>query len=204
MTNFDDMVLENPFIPITLHLLQLAPLTKWSRKLNLLPLLNLMLSLKVQTSLKTQDEPCNTNFDAKFIVVDETSRDPVLWVYINNSSGKRSLNPGNKENIFKPESRSEQQIFSCFNFISSNFTDLISLKEKQMECIWRITCSEEDVLVVFPTEFDKRHDSESDEIVSPHWVVVVSPLEYTRKQKVENLKNTHWRIKSVLRLTWFF
>lgn len=61
-----------------------------------------MLSLKVQTSLKTQDEPCNTNFDAKFIVVDETSRDPVLWVYINNSSGKRSLNPGNKENILKP------------------------------------------------------------------------------------------------------
>ena len=62
----------------------------------------------------------------------------------------------------------------------SNFIDLISLKEKQMECIWRITCSEEDVLVVFPTEFDKRHDSESDKIVSPHWVVVVSPLEYTR------------------------
>ena len=90
MTNFDDMVLENPFIPITLHLLQLAPLTKRSRKLNLLPLLNLMLSLKVQTSLKTQGEPCNTNFDAKFIVVDETSRDPVFWVYINNSSGMRS------------------------------------------------------------------------------------------------------------------
>ena len=80
-----------------------------------------MLSLKVQTSLKTQDEPCNTNFDAKFIVVDETSRDPVLWVYIKYiSRGKRSLNPGNKENILKPESRSEQQIFSCFNFISSN------------------------------------------------------------------------------------
>lgn len=135
MTNFDDMVLEIPFIPITLHLLQLAPLTKRSRKLNLLPLLNLMLSLKVQSSLKTQDEPCNTNFDAKFIVVDETSRDPVFWVYINNSSGKRSLNPGNKENILKPESRSEQQIFMCFYFISSNFTDLISLKEEQMECI---------------------------------------------------------------------
>ena len=79
-----------------------------------------MLSLKVQTSLKTQGEPCNTNFDAKFIVVDETSRDPVFWVYINNSSGMRSLNPGNKENILKPESQSEQQIFSCFNFISSN------------------------------------------------------------------------------------
>ena len=74
------------------------------------------------------------------------------------------------------------------------FTDVISLKEKQMECIWRITCLEEDVLVVFPTGFDKRHDSESDKIVSPHRVVVVSPLEYTRKQQVENLKNTHCRI----------
>ena len=90
--------------------------------------------------------------------------------------------------------RGEQQIF----------TDLISLKEKQMECIWRITCLEEDVLVVFPTGFDKRHDSESDEIVSPHWVVILSPLEYTRKQQVENLKNTHCRIESVLSLTWFF
>ena len=50
------------------------------------------------------------------------------------------------------------------------FTDHISLKEKQMECICRITCLEEDVLVVFPTGFDKRHDSESDKIVSPHWV----------------------------------
>ena len=83
------------------------------------------------------------------------------------------------------------------------FADLISLKEKQMECIWRITYLEEDVLVVFPTGFDKRHDSESDKIVSPHWVIVVS-LEYTWRQQVENLKNTHWRIESVLRLKWFF
>ena len=57
------------------------------------------------------------------------------------------------------------------------FTDLISWNEKQMKCIWRITCLEEDVLVVFPTEFDMKHDSESDVIVSPHIVVVVSPLE---------------------------
>ena len=77
------------------------------------------------------------------------------------------------------------------------FTDVIFLKEKQMECIWRITCLEEDILVVFPTGFDKRHDSESDKIVSPHWVVVVSPLQYTRKQQVENLQNTHWRIELV-------
>ena len=84
------------------------------------------------------------------------------------------------------------------------FADFISLKEKQMECIWMITYLEEDVLVVFPTGFDKRHDSESDKIVSPHWVVVVSPLKYTWRQQVENLMNTHWRIESVLSLTWFF
>ena len=59
------------------------------------------------------------------------------------------------------------------------FTDHISLKEKQMECICRITCLEEDVLVVFPTGFDKRHDSESDKIVLPHWVVE----EEQRRQK---------------------
>lgn len=98
--------------------------------------------------------------------------------------------------------RSEQQIFSCFNFISSNFTNLISLKEKQMKCTWRITCLEEDLLVVFPMGFDKRHylttDSESDKIAFPQWVVGVSPLENTWKQQVENLKNTLWRIESVL------
>ena len=48
------------------------------------------------------------------------------------------------------------------------FTDLISLKEKQMKCILRITCLEEDVSVVFPTGFDKRHDSKSDKIVSAY------------------------------------
>ena len=83
------------------------------------------------------------------------------------------------------------------------FTDVISLKEKQMECIWKITCLEEDVLVVFPTGFDKRHDSESDKIVSPHWVVV-SPLEYTWRQQVENLMDTHWRIELVLSFPWIF
>ena len=57
------------------------------------------------------------------------------------------------------------------------FTDLISWNEKQMKCIWIITYLEEQVLVVFPTEFDMKHDSESDVIVSPHIVVVVSPLE---------------------------
>ena len=84
------------------------------------------------------------------------------------------------------------------------FTDVISLEEKQMECIWRITCFEEDVLVVFPTGFDKRHDSKNDKIASPLWVVVVSLLEYKRKHQVEDLKNTRWRIESVLSLRDFF
>ena len=84
------------------------------------------------------------------------------------------------------------------------FTDVISLEEKQMECIWRITCFEEDVLVVFPTGFDKRHDSKNDKIASPPWVVVVSLLEYKRKHQVEDLKNTRWRIESVLSLRDFF
>ena len=63
-----------------------------------------------------------------------------------------------------------------------------------MECIWRITYLEEDVFDVFPTGLDKRHDSESDKIVSPHWVVVVSPpAVYTeatsRKSSEHSLEN---------------
>ena len=64
------------------------------------------------------------------------------------------------------------------------FADFISLKEKQMECIWRITYLEEDVLVVFPTGFDRRHVSESDKIVSPHCSIYMEAT-------VENLMNTH-------------
>ena len=84
------------------------------------------------------------------------------------------------------------------------FTDVISLKEKQMECIWRITYLEEDVFDVFPTGLDKRHDSEGDKIVSPHWVVVVSPLQYTRKQQVENPEHSLENWISVLVLREYF
>ena len=52
--------------------------------------------------------------------------------------------------------------------------------------------------------FDKRRyltiDLESDKVSLVHRVVVVSPLEYKRKQQVKNLKTTHWRIESVLSL----
>ena len=64
-------------------------------------------------------------------------------------------------------------LFRLFKFL------LTSWKEKQVKCICRITCLKEDVLVVFPTGFDMKHDSESDKTASPHWVVVVSPLKYT-------------------------
>ena len=90
--------------------------------------------------------------------------------------------------------RGEQQIFSCFNFISSNFYWRHILKGKADGMHLKNHLLRGRRLVVFPTGFDKRHDSESDKIVSPHRVVVVSPLEYTRKQQVENLKNTHCRI----------
>ena len=74
---------------------------------------------------------------------------------------------------------SEKQIFSFFISSLQIFTDLISWKEKQVKCICRITCLKEDVLVVFLTGFDMKHDSESDKTASPHWVVVVSLLKYT-------------------------
>ena len=69
---------------------------------------------------------------------------------------------------------------AALNSFLQIFTDLISWKEKQMKCICRITCLKEDVLVVFPTGFDMKHDSESDKILSSHWVVLVSPLKYTQ------------------------
>ena len=117
-----------------------------------------------------------------------------LWLPVHFQNTKPFLTTAEVNSKFSAALTSSLQIF----------TDVISLKEKQMEYIWKITCLEEDVLVVFPTGFDKRHDSESDKIVSPHWVVVVSPLEYTWRKQVENLMNTHWRIESVLSLTWFF
>ena len=95
--------------------------------------------------------------------------------------------------------RSEQQIFSCFIFISSNFYWPHILKGRvdgmhlQSHLLIRRRFSR-----FFRRDFT-RHDSESDKIVSPHWVVVVNPLEYTWRQQVENLKNTHWTI-----LRWFF
>ena len=67
------------------------------------------------------------------------------------------------------------------------FADFISLKEKQMECIWRITYLEEDVLVVFPTECDKRHVSESDKIVSPHCSIYMEAT--SRKSHEHTLEN---------------
>ena len=69
---------------------------------------------------------------------------------------------------------------AALNSFLQIFTDLISWKEKQMKRICRITCLKEDVLVVFPTGFDMKHDLESDKISSSHWVVLVSPLKYTQ------------------------
>ena len=62
-----------------------------------------------------------------------------------------------------------------------------------MEYIWRITFLEEDILVVFPTGFDKRHDSESDKIVSQLSCCCESPRVYmeatSRKSQEHTLEN---------------
>ena len=92
--------------------------------------------------------------------------------------------------------------FQRFNFTSSNFYWPHILKGKADGMHLKNHLLRRRRFSCFPTGFDKRHDSESDKIVSPHWVVVVV-VEYTWKQQVENLKNTHWRTESVLSLTWF-
>ena len=100
--------------------------------------------------------------------------------------------------------RSEQQIISGFNFISPNFYWPHILKRKANGMHLKNHLLRGRRLVVFPTGFEKRHDSESEKTVSPHWVIAVSPLECTWRQQVENHKNTHWIIESVLSLAWFF
>ena len=67
-----------------------------------------------------------------------------------------------------------------------------SLKEEQRECIRRMVCLKEDIVVVLLTRFtvpnilEKMHRS-----TSTDWkmfLVVVSPLEYIRTQQVVNPK----------------
>ena len=86
-----------------------------------------------------------------------------------------------------------------FAALTSSLEDFIqkSLKDEQTECIRRIVCLEEDVLAVRPTGFGKSviyqlipkvrmkklHCSSGFKTS----VVVVSPLEYIRKQQVKNI-----------------
>ena len=69
-----------------------------------------------------------------------------------------------------------------------------SLKEEQRECIRRMFCLKEDIVVVLLTRFtvpnilEKMHRS-----TSTDWkmfLVVVSPLEYIRTQQVVNPKKS--------------
>ena len=70
--------------------------------------------------------------------------------------------------------------FQLRYFVSSNFYWPHILKGKAGEMhLQNHLLKKENVLVVFPTGFDMKHDSESDKTASPHWVVVVSPLKYT-------------------------
>ena len=92
---------------------------------------------------------------------------------------------------------------------SEFFEDFIhkSLKDEQTEGIRRIVCLEEDVLALLPTGFGKSviyelipkvrmkklHPSSGFKTS----VVVVSPLEYIRKQQVENVKKEDCGITAV-------
>ena len=92
-----------------------------------------------------------------------------------------------------------------FAALTSSLEDYIhkSLKDGQTECIRRIVCLK-DVLAVLPTGFGKSviyqlipkvrmkklHPSTGFKTS----VVVVSPLEYTRKQQVENVKKEDFGI----------
>ena len=92
---------------------------------------------------------------------------------------------------------------------SEFFEDFIhkSLKDEQTECIRRIVCLEEDVLALLPKGFGKSviyqlipkvrmkklHPSSGFKTS----VVVVSPLEYIRKQQVENVKKEDCGITAV-------
>ena len=62
-----------------------------------------------------------------------------------------------------------------------------------MEYISRITFLEKDIFVVFPTGFDKRHDSKSDKIVSQLSCCCESPGVYmeatSRKSQEHTLEN---------------
>ena len=92
---------------------------------------------------------------------------------------------------------------------SEFFEDFIhkSLKDEQTECIRMIVCLEEEVLALLPTGFGKSviyqlipkvrmkklHPSSGFKTS----VVVVSPLEYIRKQQVENVKKEDCGITAV-------
>ena len=82
-----------------------------------------------------------------------------------------------------------------------------SLEAEQTECIRRIVCRKEDVLAVLPTGFGKsviyqlipnvlvgmNRATSTDAKTS---VVVVSPLEYIKKQQVENLRTANCGISA--------
>ena len=106
-----------------------------------------------------------------------------------------------------PEGDANSQFFAA---LTSSLENLIhkSLKDEQTECIRRIVCLKEDGLAVLPTGFGKSviyqlfpkvrmkklHPSSGFKTS----VVVVSPLEYIRKQKVENVKKEDFGITAAI------
>ena len=70
-----------------------------------------------------------------------------------------------------------------------------SLKPEQRECIRRLICVKEDVLVILPTVFGKsiiyQHLHKDETSTVRFVVIVVSPLDYIRQQQVSNLTKSN-------------
>ncbi len=82
-----------------------------------------------------------------------------------------------------------------------------SLKEEQIECVRRVICFREDVLAVLPTGFGKSviyqiipkvlECLRSESVATRKFVVcVVSPLQYIRKQQVENINKLNCGLRA--------
>ncbi|PFX22793.1 hypothetical protein AWC38_SpisGene12689 [Stylophora pistillata] len=110
----------------------------------------------VQTSPKSQDQPCTANSDAKFIVVDETSPDPDVWVDIPDSNGKLTLYPGNKENILRPDGW----------LIDKEVTAAQLLLKEQFPCVNGL----EDTSIIGPLVSPTLHEFVQVVNTGNHWV----------------------------------
>ena len=84
------------------------------------------------------------------------------------------------------------------------FTDVISLKEKQMECIWRITCLEEDVLVVFRRDLTRDMIRKVIKLYRPTELLLWVPCSIHGSNKSKISRTLTGELNEFFSLTWIF